>query len=121
YHWRLLGYQSAEHFFESMHISEGEQLSAFVRFIKADANLHQAIKNRDWETFARLYNGPAYARNRYDLQLADADDRHRQIGSVPSAIPLSSHAQSTGGSVVGQWLTSVWEQFVFAFLQGGLA
>jgi len=25
-----------------------------------------ALQKKDWKAFARLYNGPAYAQNRYD-------------------------------------------------------
>ena len=31
-----------------------------------------ALQKKDWPTFARLYNGPAYAQNRYDDKLSKA-------------------------------------------------
>jgi hypothetical protein len=31
-----------------------------------------ALQKKDWKAFARLYNGPAYAQNRYDEKLCNA-------------------------------------------------
>lgn len=50
-------------------------LEAFVSFILADRQLLVAIRELDWRTFARIYNGPGYARNRYDTRLAEAHER----------------------------------------------
>lgn len=75
YHWQLLGYASAADFMAAMCQSEAEQLAAFVRFIQADAELHQALRARDWAEFARRYNGPAYRDNLYDTKLATAYQR----------------------------------------------
>ncbi len=72
FHWSLLGYKSVADFVARMSESEGNQLMAFVAFIKADAGLHEALKTRDWPEFARRYNGPAYKKNHYDDRLADA-------------------------------------------------
>ena len=72
YHWETMGYASIEQFVERMYISEGEQLDAFVRFIKADSRLHKALKEQQWAEFARRYNGPGYAKNLYDVKMARA-------------------------------------------------
>lgn len=80
FHWQALGYRSAQHFHDQVSKNEGEQLEAFVRFVKLDKSLHAALKARDWQAFARLYNGPAYVRNHYDTRIAAAYDRHRKIG-----------------------------------------
>ncbi|MBK1874581.1 N-acetylmuramidase family protein [Marinobacter sp. 1-3A] len=82
FHWRSLGYESAQKFYHKMILSEGEQLEAFVRFIKQDSHLHKALKDRDWPDFAERYNGPAYAKNQYDTRLAAAYQRHREIGRI---------------------------------------
>lgn len=76
YHWEALGYASAEAFATAMRESEAQQLDAFVRFIEADQALHKALKSRKWAEFARIYNGPAYKENLYDVKLARAYDRH---------------------------------------------
>lgn len=72
YHWQRLGYFDAQHFADTMALSEAAQLDAFVTFIETDTALHKALKGRKWAEFARRYNGPAYARNLYDVKLARA-------------------------------------------------
>jgi hypothetical protein len=72
FHWDLLKYGSAQDFAARMRATEGDQLDAFVAFIEADPALHKALKARRWAEFARLYNGPAYKDNLYDIKLARA-------------------------------------------------
>lgn len=76
FHWKLLGYPSVQAFVNAMYRSEGDQLDAFVRFVKANPNLLSALKARDWARFAAGYNGPGYAANKYDTKLAAAFARH---------------------------------------------
>lgn len=82
YHAKALGYESASAMAAAFAISEAEHLAAFVRFILADADLLKALRGRKWATFARLYNGPAYADNLYDTRLARAYVRHRTASTV---------------------------------------
>ena len=70
YHYATCGYADVFAFVDAMAASEGNQLDAFVKFIKADKKLHDALRNRNWALFARIYNGPAYAKNAYDVKLA---------------------------------------------------
>lgn len=72
YHWQRLGYLDAQHFADTMALSEAAQLDAFVSFIETDTALHKALKGKKWAEFARRYNGQAYARNLYDVKLARA-------------------------------------------------
>ncbi|WP_417441908.1 N-acetylmuramidase domain-containing protein [Idiomarina sp.] len=72
YHWELLGYDSVNHFVEAMHESEAAHLDAVVSFIQAHQEMYQALKQKDWAEFARMYNGPAYHRNLYDVKLQRA-------------------------------------------------
>lgn len=72
YHWQRLGYLDAQHFADTMALSEAAHLDAFVSFIEADPALHKALKARNWKQFARIYNGPNYAKNLYDVKLARA-------------------------------------------------
>lgn len=76
FHATTLGYSSVQAFVECMQRSEAEQLEAFVRFIEADPALLKALKGRKWAEFAKRYNGPAYARNLYDVKLERAYERH---------------------------------------------
>ena len=72
YHWQRLGYLDAQHFADTMALSEAAQLDAFVCFIETDPALHKALKARNWKAFARGYNGKNYAKNLYDVKLARA-------------------------------------------------
>lgn len=72
HHWQRLGYASVQEFAHRMAESEGQQLEAFVRFVESDPALHKALQGRRWAEFAKRYNGPAYARNLYDVKLARA-------------------------------------------------
>lgn len=47
------------------------QLKAFGAFIKS-VGLVDALRKKQWAVFARGYNGPAYAENRYDEKLEAA-------------------------------------------------
>lgn len=66
------GFSNVEDFCVAMWKSEDEHLRAFVNFIKANPNMHQHLKSRNWAGFANAYNGPAYAQNKYDTKLAAA-------------------------------------------------
>lgn len=66
------GFASALEFSQAMQVSEQAQLDAFVAFVEADVNLARALRANDWATYARLYNGPSYAKNNYDGKLAKA-------------------------------------------------
>ncbi|MGM0638456.1 MAG: N-acetylmuramidase domain-containing protein [Pseudomonadota bacterium] len=76
FHWQHLDYDSVRHYVECMHRSEGEHLTAFVRFIQKDPVLLSSLRHQQWARFARRYNGPAYARNRYDAKMAQAFENH---------------------------------------------
>lgn len=80
YHAERLGYASVADFVSRMARDENEQFEAFVRFIEADAALHKALKGKKWAQFAKAYNGPAYARNLYDVKLERAYERHASCG-----------------------------------------
>lgn len=66
------GHPTLDGFVRAMWRSVDDHLQAFVAFIYSDARLALALKRLDWPTFARLYNGPGYATNRYDLRLLEA-------------------------------------------------
>lgn len=72
YHWRDLGYATQQTFINAMYKNEAGQLHAFCRFIKVNPGIHQALKNRNWERFAALYNGPAHAKHNYAGRMAAA-------------------------------------------------
>ena len=71
YHWKALGYPSLQAFINAMYKDEASQLDAMCRYIKVN-NLVNALKNKDWKAFAKGYNGQSYAKNSYDIKLANA-------------------------------------------------
>ena len=54
--------------------SEAEQLAMFIRFISG-RGLIRYLKAHDWAGYARRYNGPSYAANRYDVRLKEAYEK----------------------------------------------
>lgn len=65
------GEKSVESFVAAMCESERKQLILSGRFIRQGGML-PALQNRNWADFAKRYNGPAYAQNKYDEKLAKA-------------------------------------------------
>lgn len=68
FNYASLGYESIDSFVRAMYRSEYEQLLAFIRFIQVN-HLAKYLQARSWAEFAKRYNGPAYARNKYDQKL----------------------------------------------------
>lgn len=77
-HWKSLGYASLQEFINAMYASETEHLMAFVKFVKANG-LDDELKRKDWAGFARGYNGPGYAKNKYDQKMAVAYKKFSDI------------------------------------------
>ncbi len=65
---KMVGYDDVETMVAAMQSSEDEQLMSVVNFIR-NRRLDDALRQHDWARFARGYNGPAYAKNKYDLML----------------------------------------------------
>jgi peptidoglycan hydrolase-like protein with peptidoglycan-binding domain len=65
------GYRDAEDMVSQMMRGENEQILAMASFMRANG-MHTALQRRDWTGFARRYNGPGFATNRYDEKLAAA-------------------------------------------------
>lgn len=80
-HAESLGYQDVEDMVMQMCDSESAQLMAVARFLKAN-KLDRHLRNHDWASFARGYNGPSYAQNSYDKRMQAAYERFR-VGVLP--------------------------------------
>lgn len=76
FNYKLCGYDSVENFVEAMCVSEGNQLIAFCNFVKNNTKMWNALKRRDWATFACAYNGPEYVKNNYDVKLKKAYQKY---------------------------------------------
>ena len=83
WHWQALGYASPQRWADLMSTTEGYHLQAFTAFIRANPALHTALRELRWATFARLYNGPDYRANLYDVRLARAYARYALEGDTP--------------------------------------
>jgi hypothetical protein len=61
--------------------SEDAQLTAMGNFLIA-TNLRASLQAHDWMTFARRYNGPNFAINRYDVRL-NGEFQRFSVGALP--------------------------------------
>ncbi|KQW30739.1 hypothetical protein ASE36_00090 [Rhizobium sp. Root274] len=98
--WEMCKFNSVEAFVRKNQEGEGGQLDVMVAFI-IGAGLRNHLRNRNWAAFARGYNGPKFAENKYDQKLATAHDRI--IRGAPAAYnPLADGLLSIGdkGDVV---------------------
>jgi N-acetylmuramidase len=61
----LAGFADVEEMVAAMGASEDQQLTAMANFL-VNSRLNIPLQAHDWASFARGYNGPNYAINRYD-------------------------------------------------------
>lgn len=86
--YRMAGFSAVEEMVQAFAVSEEAQLDGMIRWIDAsglDDDLRQidALKRAstaaEWAPFARVYNGPGYAKNKYHTKLAAAHAKWRRI------------------------------------------
>lgn len=70
-----LGYASVDALVTAMMSGEDGQLDAVGRYLQ-HKGLAAALREHQWATVARCYNGPAYAKNKYDQRLAGAHQQY---------------------------------------------
>lgn len=75
FHYKRCGYENVNDFIKAMSDSELSQLEIFANFIKG-TDMLQDLRNKDWASFSRKYNGPAYAKRKYHTRMADAYNRY---------------------------------------------
>ncbi|MEL7231397.1 MAG: N-acetylmuramidase domain-containing protein [Pseudomonadota bacterium] len=66
---RACGHEDTEGFLESMRTLQG-QGRMFMAFVRPQPQLLNAMREHNYSQVAYHYNGPRYARNRYDVKLA---------------------------------------------------
>jgi hypothetical protein len=71
FNYQVCGCTSASEFYKLCFSPEG-QLNSFLNFLHSQPNILRALVSKDWKTFAKLYNGPGYAKQSYDTKLATA-------------------------------------------------
>ena len=74
FNYKACGFDDLQKFINAMFRSEGDQLLAFCGFILTN-KLDDELRELRWADFARRYNGPAYAENKYDVKLARAYEK----------------------------------------------
>lgn len=74
FNYGLCGMLSVTELVEAMQESERMQLVLLGRFLKA-TGMVKAVQRKDWAGFAKLYNGPGYERNAYDVKLRGAYEK----------------------------------------------
>jgi hypothetical protein len=79
FNFNVCGFASVEDFHAAMLTSEGEHLKAFCNFI-AGNHLDGALRNHQWATLAKGYNGEDYKINQYDTKLAAAYKKYSTGG-----------------------------------------
>lgn len=92
-HWLWLGYGSVDALVAEARAGISGQLHLMAKFIDK-AGLARALNKRDWQTFARGYNGPAFGKNGHDAKLAKAYARYASAdwptGEAPQTMPPAS-------------------------------
>jgi hypothetical protein len=102
-HWRWLEYGSIDAMVAAARSGLDGQVELMVRFIEK-SGLTDALAEADWRDFARGYNGPAYARNRYDgklaaasrkyaLLLGEAAPNHKANRNAPLVLKFGDHGE----------------------------
>lgn len=81
FHAENLGYKNV---FELVDRAQSEtgQLELFVRFIQKNPQLLKAMRAKNWNDFARYYNGPQYQKNSYNIKMAAAYNKYKSDNSL---------------------------------------
>jgi len=86
--YKVCKYSSPAKYAAAMKINEGYHLNCLVDYLKA-SGLVPALSRHNWAAFARGYNGPAYAKNHYDVKLANAYAAAVKAGWNKHKIPVA--------------------------------
>ena len=78
FHWKSLGFPTLQSFINTMYRDEMGQLDAGIRFIKMN-KLDVHLRNENWASFAKGYNGASYKVNKYDEKLAAAYNKFKVL------------------------------------------
>jgi hypothetical protein len=81
-HWGWLGYADVDALVAEARCGVAGQIRLMARYIEK-AGLAAAVRRRDWEAFARGYNGPQYRRYGYHRKIAAAYHRFRAESGEP--------------------------------------
>lgn len=88
-HYATLGYANVHQMWDAACRSLEGQVDIMLRFIRHDIVLANALQTGKWKIAAKRYNGPGYAKNKYDTKLEAAVTYYRGhtiMGSLPDTI-----------------------------------
>ena len=71
FNYEASGYDNIDDFVKAQNTTKG-QVEAFVEFAKSSASRLQAMKDKDFTEFAKLYNGESYKDWNYDIKMQNA-------------------------------------------------
>jgi N-acetylmuramidase len=71
----VCGFKTVQQFVNAMCKDSNAHLAAFTEFIIENGLQDELIEGR-WADFARIYNGPGFAVNKYDVKLAAAYEKY---------------------------------------------
>ena len=77
FNYESCGCKSVDEFITRMKCSEKEQLDMFMQFI-INNKLDKYLRVHNWAGFAKRYNGPGYAQNKYDTKLEQAYNKYKK-------------------------------------------
>lgn len=80
FNYEACGFKSVGEFVDFMKEDEHNQVWAGLAFIRSNNKLFRALKIKDWNTVASIYNGPLYYIKGYHKKLATAEIKYRIIG-----------------------------------------
>ena len=92
----VAGFADVESYVRAQCDSEAAHLDAFTSYI-INRRLDDELRDRRWTDFARQYNGPGFAENRYDAKMADAYADFARGLIVPSTADIQ-HALNRHGA-----------------------
>lgn len=78
----MLGYKTPQAMVLAFMADEENHLKGMVDFI-VKAGIDDDLREHNWATFARMYNGPGYKENGYDTKLAKAYAKWSKIKDTP--------------------------------------
>lgn len=79
FNYSKLGYKSVDEMWDEFKKGEYQQVQGGANFIKNTPGLLNALKTKDWNTAAKLYNGGNYAAGKYHIKLANAYAKYSKL------------------------------------------
>lgn len=106
---KVCGFVSARAMVSFMLEGEANQLEVMIRFLKGTGLINH-LRKGNWKSFARGYNGPAYAKHGYDRKLAHAAKmfaRNPGKDAIRKPVPKSSAAPDLDVRQAQKWLAQL--------------